>query len=59
MTASVWNTPISFFSTFHALTVDDGGGRTDFSPLVLAALHIKRMMDTIQRAVATFPWRDC
>ena len=45
------NARAAFFGAFHALTVDDSSGGTGFSPLLLAALHIKRMMDTIQRAV--------
>jgi hypothetical protein len=42
-----------FFCAFHALAVDDGGGGAGLSPELFAALHIKRMMDILQRAVVS------
>src|SRR5882762_5939790 len=40
-----------FFGAFHALTIDDGSARAGFALVLLAALHIKRVMDAIERAV--------
>src|SRR5439155_8024255 len=38
-------------SALHALAIDDGGARAGFSFALLSTLHIKRVMDAIQRAV--------
>src|SRR6202040_1427819 len=40
-----------FFCAFHALAVDDGGGRTGFPLLSFATLFIERVVDSFQRAV--------
>jgi hypothetical protein len=40
-----------FFCAFHALAVDDSGGGAGLSPDLFAALHIKHVMDILQRAV--------
>src|SRR5450755_3288252 len=40
-----------FFCAFHALAVDDGGGRTGFPLLSVATLFIERVVDSSQRAV--------
>jgi len=40
-----------FFGAFHALAVDDGGGRARVALLLLTALLIERVMDAIQCAV--------
>src|SRR5712664_2372198 len=40
-----------FFCAFHALAVDDGGGRTGFPLLSFATVLIKRVVDSFQRAV--------
>src|SRR4029453_4308923 len=40
-----------FFSALYALAIDDGGARAGFSLALLSTLHIKRVMDAIQRAV--------
>ena len=40
-----------FFRAFHALAVDDGGGRTGFPLLSFATLFIERVVDSFQRAV--------
>ena len=40
-----------FFCAFHALAVDDSGSGAGRSSGLFAALHIKRMMDILQRAV--------
>jgi hypothetical protein len=40
-----------FFCAFHALAVDEGGGRTGFPLLSLATLVIERVVDSFQRAV--------
>src|ERR1035441_10499150 len=40
-----------FFGAYHALAVDDGGGRACLATVMLPALHIKHMMDAIERAV--------
>src|SRR5260370_16360820 len=40
-----------FFRAFHALAVDDGGGRTGLSLLSFATLFIERVVDSCQRAV--------
>src|SRR5713226_3891032 len=40
-----------FFCAFHALAVDDGGGRTGFPLLSFATLFIERVVDSSQRAV--------
>src|ERR1017187_5595814 len=40
-----------FFRAFHALAVDDGGGRTGFPLGLCATLFIKRVVDPFQRAV--------
>lgn len=42
---------VPFFAAFHALTVDDAGCRTGFTPHRLAALHMERVMDAIERAL--------
>src|SRR6266850_4910053 len=39
------------FCAFHALAVDDGGGRTGFPLLSFATLFIERVVDSSQRAV--------
>src|SRR5450830_859493 len=41
----------AFFSAFHTLAVDDGGGGTDFASRLLATLLVKRVVDAIQGAV--------
>jgi hypothetical protein len=41
----------SFFGAFHALTIDDGGGRAGLSLGLLATLHIKGVVDILQCAV--------
>src|SRR5271169_6647633 len=38
-------------SVFHALAVDDGGGRTGFPLRLFATLLIKRVVDPFQRSV--------
>src|SRR5258708_6424267 len=40
-----------FFRAFHALAVDDGGGRTGLSLLSFPTLFIERVVDSCQRAV--------
>src|ERR1700682_5094838 len=40
-----------FFRAFHALAVDDGGGRTGFPLRTFATLLIKRVVDSLQCAV--------
>jgi hypothetical protein len=40
-----------FFSAFDALAIDDGSGRAGFPIALLPALHIKPVMDAIERAV--------
>src|SRR5260370_33556920 len=40
-----------FFSAFHALAVDDGGGRTGFPLRSFATLLIERVVDSLQCAV--------
>src|SRR4029077_357939 len=40
-----------FFSAFHALAIDDGGGGAGLSSALLPTFHIKRVVDAIQRAV--------
>src|SRR4029453_9877046 len=40
-----------FFCAFHALAVDDGGGRTGFPLLSIATLLVKRVVDSFQCAV--------
>src|SRR5450755_1870054 len=40
-----------FFGAFHALAIDDGSGGTGLSFVLLPTFHIKRVVDTIQRAV--------
>ena len=40
-----------FFCAFHALAVDDGGGRTGFPLRLFATLLIKRVVDPFQCAV--------
>src|SRR3982074_1277276 len=40
-----------FFCAFHALAVDDGGGRTGFPLLSFATLFIERVVNSFQRAV--------
>jgi hypothetical protein len=40
-----------FFRAFHALAVDDGGGRTGFPLLLFATLLVERVVDSFQRAV--------
>jgi hypothetical protein len=40
-----------FFSAFDALAVDDRGGRTSLSVRQFPALHIKRVVQTVERAV--------
>src|SRR6202790_5826700 len=39
------------FCAFHALAVDDGGGRAGFPLLSFATLLIERVVDSLQRAV--------
>src|SRR6266851_3945475 len=39
------------FCAFHALAVDDGGGRTGFPLLSFATLLIERVVNSFQRAV--------
>jgi hypothetical protein len=41
------------FGAFRALAIDDGGGGAGLSPNLLATPHIKRMMDSLQRAVVS------
>src|ERR1035441_4192768 len=41
----------AFFSAFHTLAVDDGGGGTGFASRLLATLLVKRVVDAIQGAV--------
>ena len=41
----------AFFSAFHTLAVDDGGGGTGFASRLLATLLVKRVVDAIQRAI--------
>ena len=40
-----------FYRAFHALAVDDRGGRTHFPLLSFATLFIERVVDSFQRAV--------
>src|SRR4029077_8472634 len=40
-----------FFRALDALTVDDGGARAGFSVGQLTTLHIKRVLEWIERAV--------
>src|SRR5271166_6454178 len=40
-----------FFCAFHALAVDDGGGRAGLAFGLLATLFVERVMDAIQRAI--------
>ena len=40
-----------FFGAFHALTIDDGGGRAGLPLGLLATLHIKGVVDILQCAV--------
>src|SRR6476661_10979140 len=40
-----------FFCAFHALAIDDGGGRTGFPLISFATLFIERVVDSFQRAV--------
>src|SRR5437868_10724512 len=40
-----------FFCAFHALAVDDGGGRTGFPLRSFATLLIERVVDSLQCAV--------
>src|SRR5260370_14684949 len=40
-----------FFRAFHALAVDDGGGRTGLPLRAFATLLIKRVVDSLQCAV--------
>src|ERR1035438_8024519 len=40
-----------FFCAFHALAVDDGGGRTGFPLRAFATLFIERVVDSLQCAV--------
>src|SRR2546429_2381321 len=39
------------FQRSYPLAIDDGGARAGFSFALLSTLHIKRVMDAIQRAV--------
>ena len=39
------------FRAFHALAIDDGGGRTGVSQVLFATPFIKRMVDAIQGAI--------
>src|ERR1039458_6748958 len=41
----------AFFSAFHTLAVDAGGGGTGFASRLLATLLVKRVVDAIQGAV--------
>jgi hypothetical protein len=41
----------ALFRAFHALAIDDGGGRTGFSFRQVPALSIERVVETIERAV--------
>src|SRR6185312_12893666 len=40
-----------FFCAFHALAVDDGGGRTGLPLLSIATLLVKRVVNSFQCAV--------
>ena len=40
-----------FFSTLHALAVNDRRRRTGFAPDLFTAFHIERVMNALQRAV--------
>src|ERR1700739_4332222 len=45
--------PAPLFPAFHALAVDDGGGRTCFPSALLAALDVEGVMHAIQSAIPT------
>jgi hypothetical protein len=37
---------------FHALAIDDGSGRANFSCCLFAAFHVERVMNAIQHTIA-------